>query len=126
MAGTLVIGTLSDGTNSKTSTDAIKGSARAWVNFNGTSTSPITPRASYNVSSVTKAGTSSYTVNFTNAMSDSNYAVVASVGTAGNTSSNAQIFTANPINTTSCFLNVRNATNTDTAYDTNMVAIFGN
>jgi hypothetical protein len=47
--------------------------ARAWVNFNGTSTVAI--RASGNVSSITDNGTGSYTVNFTTAMPDTNYAV---------------------------------------------------
>jgi hypothetical protein len=47
---------------------------RAWVNFNGTLTGTITPRASGNVTSVTKNGTGDYTVNFTNAMPDANYA----------------------------------------------------
>jgi hypothetical protein len=45
---------------------------RAWVNFNGVTTATI--RASFNVSSVTRNGTGDYTVNFTNAMSDANYA----------------------------------------------------
>lgn len=45
---------------------------RAWVNFNGTSTVAI--RASYNVSSITDNGVGSYTVNFTTAMVDANYA----------------------------------------------------
>jgi len=49
-------------------------SARAWVNFNGTGTPAI--RASGNVSSITDRGTGDYTVNFTTAMSDTNYAVV--------------------------------------------------
>src|SRR5574343_277682 len=35
--------------------------AKAWVNFNGTLSGTITPRASYNVSSVTKNGTGLYT-----------------------------------------------------------------
>jgi hypothetical protein len=47
---------------------------RAWVNFNGTSTVAI--RASGNVTSITDNGTGDYTVNFTTAMSDANYAVV--------------------------------------------------
>jgi hypothetical protein len=47
---------------------------RAWVNFNGT-TSPPTIRDSGNVSSVTRNGTSDYTVNFTTAMPDANYAI---------------------------------------------------
>jgi len=45
---------------------------RAWVNFNGT-TSPITIRASGNVTSITDNGTGDYTVNFTTAMPDANY-----------------------------------------------------
>lgn len=44
---------------------------RAWVNFNGTGTVAI--RASFNVSSITDNGTGDYTVNFTNAMPDTNY-----------------------------------------------------
>ena len=48
-------------------------SVRAWVNFNGTGTVAI--RASYNVTSITDNGTGVYTVNFTTAMSDANYAV---------------------------------------------------
>jgi len=46
---------------------------RAWVNFNGTGTVAI--RASGNVTSITDNGTGTYTVNFTNAMPDANYAV---------------------------------------------------
>jgi hypothetical protein len=46
--------------------------ARAWVNFNGTGTVAI--RASGNVSSITDNGTGNYTVNFTTALSDTNYA----------------------------------------------------
>lgn len=48
---------------------------RAWVNFNGTGTVAI--RASGNVTSITDNGTGDYTVNFTNAMPDANYSVVA-------------------------------------------------
>jgi hypothetical protein len=43
------------------------------VNFNGTGTVAI--RASGNVTSITDNGTGDYTVNFTTAMSDANYAV---------------------------------------------------
>jgi hypothetical protein len=73
MAGTLVITTLSDGTNSTSSTNCIQGSAKAWVNFNGTGTVAI--RASYNVSSITDNGTGDYTVNFTNALPNANYGI---------------------------------------------------
>jgi hypothetical protein len=49
--------------------------AKAWVNFNGTGTVAI--RASGNVSSITDNGVGDYTVNFTNAMVDANYTVIA-------------------------------------------------
>lgn len=54
---------------------------RAWVNFNGQGTVAI--RASGNVSSITDNGTGNYTVNFTNAMPDVNYAGLGSVGVGG-------------------------------------------
>lgn len=51
--------------------------ARAWVNFNGTGTVAI--NASGNVTSITdNGGTGDYTVNFTTAMQDANYAVMGS------------------------------------------------
>ena len=74
MAGTLTISTLSDGTNSTSATNPIKGSAKAWVNFNGTASSGSgTIRGSYNVSSVTIPSAAKYTINFTNALTDANY-----------------------------------------------------
>ena len=51
---------------------AMSGAAKAWVNFNGTGTVAI--RASFNVTSITDNGTGDYTVNFTNALEDANYA----------------------------------------------------
>lgn len=47
---------------------------RAWVNFNGQGTVAI--RGSGNVTSITDFGTGSYTINFTTAMQDVNYAPV--------------------------------------------------
>ena len=55
--------------------------AKAWVNFNGTGTVAI--RASGNVSSLTDNATGEYTVNFTNAMPDINYAWAVSSVTNG-------------------------------------------
>lgn len=46
---------------------------KAWVNFNGTGVVAI--RGGYNVSSITDNAKGDYTVNFTNAMVDGNYAV---------------------------------------------------
>jgi len=56
--------------------NAVNGSAKAWVNFNGTGTVAI--RGSYNVSSITDNGSGNYTVNFTTAMPDANYSAVSS------------------------------------------------
>lgn len=61
-----------DGTESTDVTNVINGSAKAWVNFDG-GAATINVRASFNVSSVTDNGTANYTINFTNALEDSNY-----------------------------------------------------
>ena len=80
MAGTIVADQLQDGAGNSTSMDnAIYGSAKAWVRFNGTA---ATINASYNVSSITRIGTGNYQVNFTNAFADTNYACLVT-GTYG-------------------------------------------
>lgn len=56
--------------------------ARAWVNFNGTGAIAI--RGSGNVSSITdNGGVGDYTVNFTTAMQDANYAITYAAKTSG-------------------------------------------
>ena len=50
---------------------------RAWVNFNGTGAVAI--RASGNVTSITDNGVGNYTVNFTSALPDVNYAGLANM-----------------------------------------------
>jgi len=77
MAGTIVADTIQDGAGNSTSMDnAIYGSAKAWVNFNGSGSATI--KASYNISSVTRTGGGQYYISFTNAMTDVNYALVGS------------------------------------------------
>lgn len=56
----------------KVQSNGVTTNALAWVNFNGTGTVAI--RSSYNVSSITDNGTGDYTVNFTTALADANYA----------------------------------------------------
>ena len=77
---TLRLTTISNqsGSSSVPSDTVINGSAKAWVNFNGTGVVAI--RASFNVSSITDNGTGDYTVNFTVAMVDANYAVAFGAG----------------------------------------------
>ena len=59
----------------------VNGTAKAWVNFNGTGTIAI--RANFNTASLSDNGTGDYTVNFATALSDANYSVVAMNAGAG-------------------------------------------
>jgi len=69
---------------------------RAWVNFNGTTNTGgfCTIRASFNVTSVADNGTGDYTITFTNAMPDANYAMTGSIR---NTQTYAQIQIGSPV-----------------------------
>jgi hypothetical protein len=75
---TIIASNVSDGTLSIPTTFVTNGSAKAWVNFDGTGT--IAARDSFNVSSLTDNGTGDYTVNFTNAFGAGDYAALASGG----------------------------------------------
>lgn len=55
---------------------------RAWVNF-GYVASAVSVRASFNVSSVVRNSTGLYTINFTNAFSDTNYSISGACGQGG-------------------------------------------
>jgi hypothetical protein len=62
----------------------VNGTAKAWVNFNGTGTVAI--RRAFNVSSITDNGTADYTINFTTGMPDVSYAAVTGgLASAGST-----------------------------------------
>jgi hypothetical protein len=80
MAGRLVVSTLNNDTGVLNVQNGMTGIAKAWVNFDGTLSSPITPRGSYNISSVVKNSTGDYSVNFTTSMPNANYSIC---GTAG-------------------------------------------
>ena len=82
--------TLSTPSNATVPVDTVvNGTAKAWVNFNGTGTVAI--RRAFNVSSITDNAEGTYTVNFTTAMPDANYSATASSGTNHATS----VFSAN-------------------------------
>ena len=71
--------TLSTPSNATVPVDTVvNGTAKAWVNFNGTGTVAI--RRAFNVASITDNGTGNYTLNFTTAMTDANYAWSGSYG----------------------------------------------
>jgi hypothetical protein len=94
---------------------------RAWVNFNGTGTVAI--RASFNVSSITDNGTGDYTVNFTTALPDANYAAA----TAGsNQSANINLWIVKPAIQTTSSIRLLNLTAANVLNDVEQinVAIF--
>ena len=107
-----ITGTLSDQTDLQTaintqtkialnaSGDAPIYACRAWVSFDGTGTVAI--RASGNVSSITDNGTGNYTVNFTTAMPDANYAI--SHGGGNNTTFVSEIRNADSCNVVSGYV----------------------
>jgi hypothetical protein len=72
MAGKVVVSTINDDTGVLATQNGMTGIAKAWVNYNGSSQTIL---SSFNISSITYVGTGNYTVNFTNAMPNSNYAI---------------------------------------------------
>ncbi|WAX94148.1 hypothetical protein N7E70_021085 [Aminobacter sp. NyZ550] len=101
-----------------------QGVAKAWINFNGDGTVAI--RDSYNVTSITDNGTGDYTLNFTIALANANYAVVGcGRDDAGAGSYNVVCITSITQLTTSCQIRTRAVNNTAIDSDTVGLAIFG-
>ena len=79
---TLKVNTIQDasGGNSSTAEQIAQGRAKVWINFNGggPSNDAVSIRASFNVSSITDHAVGDYTLNFTNAMANANYAIAGS------------------------------------------------
>lgn len=118
---TLRVNTIQDATGS--GTPSINGLAKAWVNFNGTGTVAI--RASFNVSSITDRGTGQYTVNFTNAMTDANYAFTSGVSTGVATNPTGVASQAGqPYSTTQLGIYTTEGANSAQDYSTINIAIF--
>lgn len=65
------------GTKSVPVATVVDGSAKAWVNFNGTGI--VSVRSSFNVTDITDNGVGDYTVNFTAALADANFAALATI-----------------------------------------------
>jgi hypothetical protein len=91
---------------------------RAWVNFNGQGTVAI--RASGNVSSITDNGTGLYTVNFTTAMTDTNFSANVTAKNPYNSNAGEMIGLTGTFTTSS--VQVRNGT-TSTMYDVDPVCV---
>lgn len=110
------------GGNSLTTAQIYNGAAKAWVNFNGTSTVAI--RAQFNVSSITDRGAGEYTVNLTTALADTNYCITIGSQNFATNSGTANNFHQSVTPTTSSFAvqHVENLAAADSAYM--MVSVF--
>jgi len=74
MAGQITVSTLRDDTGVLATQNGMNGIPKAWVNYNGIG---ATIRGAFNVSSVTLNSAGDYTLNFTTAMPNANYSIVA-------------------------------------------------
>lgn len=114
MAGTIVANTLNTDTVGGvfTTNNAVTGIAKAWVNFTG-STAVI--NGSFNVSSVTRSSTGVYSISFTTAMPNTNYALVATNASNSTT----------PTPTGSVFIGTQFQTSSVTTGSVTVVNIYG-
>ena len=106
-------------TTAKLGSGEASGLCKAWVNFNGTGVIAI--RASYNVSSITDNGVGDYTVNFTTALADANYAAHATSKSDGSSTGFIAIG-KNAAQTTTAF-SVITLDSTATQRDTSQVSV---
>lgn len=103
---------------------------RAWVRFNGSGTVAIND--DFNVNTIGDSGTGNYTVNFSNALPNANYAALAT-GTAGQSQGGTATcdttqFQGNGTNTSSTTsFNIRAVTGSGANFDMEWVnaAVFG-
>ena len=80
---TLSVSNITDGTDTVETGYVVNGSAKAWVNFNGTGT--IATRDSFNVGSITDNAVGDYTNSFTSSMSSGDYVEVDGTVLTGST-----------------------------------------
>ena len=108
---TLNVSNISDGTTSVGTGYVVNGSAKAWVNWNGTGTVAI--RDSLNVASITDNSTGDYTTNISSAMGNANYCYTA---LGGDTSGSLSVRIENASNRTTTTIDLL-------AYNTSAVVI---
>jgi hypothetical protein len=125
MAGQLTVDTLRASTGVLATQNGMTGIAKAWCNFTGSS---ATINGSFNVSSVTRNSTGNYTVNFTTAMSNANYAWAISYVLQGSNTNASSAINSSPTTSAINVLMQRQAASGGTYYDTDYqcaVTIFG-
>lgn len=108
---TIIATTLSNGSVSVPTATVVNGSAKAWVNLNGTGT--IAARDSFNVASLTDNGTGNYSINFSNAFGAADYAgMVASTNISATTTTYSFTDTPTPTATSMRFFTASSSTGT--------------
>lgn len=87
--GTLAIDTLNASTGVLAVRNGMTGIPKAWVRFVGATSSIY---GSFNVSSITRNGTGDYSINFTTATPNANYAVTGTTGDTGGVASSTPTY----------------------------------
>lgn len=113
------------------STPSAPGIAKAWVCFNGirTGNGVVSIYSSFNVSSVTKTEQACYTINFINAMADTNYAFAGSCRGDSNEhtpSVSRRAITTTPVHTTTQLYIMCGEADNTVDVDYVSVIVFGN
>jgi hypothetical protein len=124
MAGRVVVSTLNDDAGVLATQNGMTGICKAWLYYNAVTTTII---RSFNVSSVVVNSTGRYTVNFTTAMPNTTYSVVAcGAGTIPASESSAPCFSVAPSTASACtFASYQSQAVTNaTQLAVNMVAVF--
>lgn len=110
----------------KVQSNGVTTNALAWVRYNGNTKTVL---ASYNVSSVTYSSAGTYIVNFSNATSDANIAVLGTVNNSGSAGYNTSTFLTTATTTSTATIAVVGVTGTaNVQFDPNVVcvSVFGN
>lgn len=97
----------------------VDGSAKAWVNFNGTGTVAI--RAAFNVSSITDNGIGNYTINLSSPLNDENYSVSATQAAEATYPNNCRGVTV--VSQTSSAVNIKTLVASATIVDSPIVSV---
>lgn len=109
----------------KIQSNSVTTNALAWANFTN-SGSAITVRASYNVSSITFTSVYLFTLNFSNALTDTNYVVLGVSGNSGSTSTSGGIGTYTPSGTSYSSKTTSSVALASVAFNNNNPAFFDN
>tara|TARA_R110000782_G_scaffold356_1_gene974 strand:+ start:340 stop:729 length:390 start_codon:yes stop_codon:yes gene_type:complete len=103
----------------------VNGTAKAWVNFDGTGTVSI--RRAFNVSSITDIGVGYYQINLTTALTDTDFSVVPTCSNGSWYSNSAEPLSSYAVTTTSariyCWTRGVSATGSSTGGDMPMVCV---